>query len=154
MTTLTGLTSALVSQVDAVSGVDNVFGYTRFVADWTNYLNLFKRSSSGDINGWWVTLANPSITTAADVFGANEWTYHFLITGIMGVKDSANTEATILGQAEAILATLHNETTLGVSGVTVGDLFPQLRIVEHRSFGSVLAHYCEITLDVKVAVSF
>ena len=154
MTTLTDLTSALVSQIDAVSGVDYVYGYQRYIADWTNYLALFKRSSGSDINGWWVTLANPSITTAADVFGANEWTYHFLITGIMGVKDSANTEATILGQAEAILATLHTETTLGVSGVTVGDLFPQLRIVEHRMFGSILCHYCEITLDVKVAVSF
>jgi hypothetical protein len=153
MTTLTDLNAALVSQIDAVSGVENVYGYTRYIADWSGYLGLFRRDG-GDINGWWVTLANPSITTAADVFGANLWTYHWLITGIMGVQDSANSEAVILAQAEAILATLHDETTLGVVGVTVGDLFPQLRVVEHRQFGSTLAHYCEITLDVPVQVSF
>lgn len=153
MTTLTDLNTALVAQIDAVSGVEKVYGYTRYVADWTNYLTLFKRAG-GDINGWWVTLANPSITTAADVFGANLWTYHFLITGIMGVQDSATSEAVILAQAEAILATLHDETTLGVGGVTVGDLFPQLRMVEHRQFGSVLCHYVEIVLDVPVQVVY
>lgn len=152
MTTLTDLNAALVSQIDAVSGVEHVFGYTRYIADWSGYLGLFKRTG-GDINGWWVTLASPSITTAADVFGANLWTYHFLITGIMSVQDSANSEAVILAQAEAILATLHNETTLGVAGVTVGDLFPQLRVVEHRQFSSPLCHYVEITLDVPVQMS-
>lgn len=153
MTTLTDLNAALVAQIDAVSGVEHAFGYTRFVSDWTPYLELFK-TAAGGINGWWVTLANPSITTAADVFGMNLWTYHWLVTGIMGLKDNANTEAVILAQAEAILATLHNETTLGVSGVTVGEFFPQLRIVEHRQFGSVLCHYCEISLDIPVQVAF
>lgn len=153
MTTLTDLTSALVSQIDAVSGVEHAYGYTRFVADWTPYLALFK-NAAGDINGWWVTLANPAITTAADEFGINLWTYHFLLTGIQGVKDASNTEAVILAQAEAILGTLHNETTLNVAGVTVGEFFPQLRIVEHRQFGSTLVHYCEITIDIPVQVSF
>lgn len=153
MTALTDLNAALVTQIDAVSGVEHAYGYTRYVSDWTPYLALFKTTSS-TINGWWVTLANPSITTAADAFGVNLWVYHFLITGIMQVQDASNTEASFLAQAEAILLTLHNETTLSVAGVTVGEFFPQLRVVEHRQFGSVLCHYGEVTLDIPVSVVF
>lgn len=153
MSTMTDLNAAIRTQIDAVSGVENVYGYARFVADWSPYLGLFK-STTGDIRGWMVTLANPAITTVPDTFGTREWTYHFLISGALQIKDSINTEETFLTQAESILTALCDETTFGVAGVQVRGFDPQLRRVWHDQLGSVHCHLCEITLDVPVQMSF
>ena len=152
MSRYTDLVDALVTQVGTVTGAGNVYGYTRFISDPAQYLTLFQYTD-GSIRAWWVSPADPGIDIEADSFGSDEWTYHFLVTGVMGLQDSANTERTFVGLVESVAGALTGLATVGTSGETVDGSHIAVGAPQHRQFGSVLCHYCEIRVDIPVEVA-
>lgn len=129
----------------------------RWAADWTTYLDTFKATISGtdQIRAWWVTLE--AIQAVPMSFGNTSRTYVFVARGVLGLDDSESTEGTFLDLCEAVMNAVDGRTTLGVTGVIPFSVGPsQLRQIEHRMFGSVLCHYCEIEIraEVEVAVAY
>lgn len=155
--TYASLTSGLETLVKSVQGYGTVHKYWRWTADQSTYLDLFKTNIDGvgQIRTWLISLAegSPIVETNSE-FGYLQRTYTFVITGILQMNDSSNSEATFVGLIELLLEALKGESTMGVAGVIPRMIGPSVvRLLQHRQFGSVLCHYAEIVIPIVVAVA-
>jgi hypothetical protein len=156
VTTYSDLAAALKTQVEGVATIGNVYAYHRVKADWAEFLTLFTTGAAADTRarGWYITMNQPVIETRVSEFGTRDRVYRFLLTGIEGLDDAANTESILIQHVEGILDALDDETTFGVAGVIVRGFDVQCRTVEHRTFGGVLCNVAEITIDIPVEKVF
>jgi hypothetical protein len=146
--------SAIRTQVAAiVNGVTNigkVYDYERWAADWSTFISLFKTTISGtaQIRGWEIGRRGFSEKQVAigTPYGQNEKRHIFFIRGYLGLDDSAATEKIFNGLIEAISDAFRNNWTL--NDTALNHEWIQADIIEMRMFGSVLCHYCELSLAV------
>jgi len=158
MSTYSDLVAAVEAKLDGVSNIGATHAYARWANDWSAYLGQFKQTIGGtvQIRGWVVTLDDTDpIASEPGGFSQTRRTYNLLIYGVLGVDDSANTEATFLDLCEAVLDALEGEIDFSIAGVIDYSVSPprMRRYDKARAFGSVLCHYCEIGLSVQVTKS-
>lgn len=148
------ITAALKTELDSITNIGKTHDHQRYVADWSNYLSLFRTTVNGQsqIRGWMIMPDEANALVGEwGQFGAVKRTYNVLIAGVLGVSDSDNTEAAFMALCELVVDAIDALTTLtGVTGETVGGIGPcTLRKCEIRQFGSVLCHYGEILVPVE-----
>lgn len=124
--------------LSAVQSVGKVYDYERWAADWETFINLFK--SGGKILGWEITRVGANTTTIDN--SEDEDQHQYLIRGYMGLQDSAASEKTFNALIEAIRDAFRRNFNLSGSCELTTPI--QVPIIEPRSFGSVLCHYCEM----------
>lgn len=152
MSEYSDLRTAIVGVLDAIPNIGAVHNRERFSADMSKYLDNFKTSISGQaqIRGWCV-LREGAYWIFDEVFGERRRRHQFVLYGVQGFSDAADTYGAHQAQVDAILAAFDGETTLGVSGVIVRMVGPaQLRAFRNEQFGSVLCHAAEIELPIDV----
>lgn len=127
-------------KLEEVSGIGVVHDYERWASNWKDLLTLYQ--SNGKLNGWSISRRS----TAAEWVCMPEVDrrHNFVITGIYSLDDSAASEKTFQDLIEGIEEKIRNDHTLGDTCVAAGPL--QVETVEVRMFGSVLCHYCELSL--------
>ena len=157
MSDYTELRDRVVSVIQGIPDIGIVHGRTRYAADWTKYLELFKTSIGGvnQIRGW--TVSRDAVESSPARFQANEESWVFVIRGMIGLSDGLDTEGTLQELADLVRRALDTHTDLGVSNVVDYGVGPaSMRVCEPRMFGSTLCNYCEITLpiDMQVGVTF
>lgn len=151
MTTYTSLRTALVTLLETVADVGMVHGRERFVVDPSKFLDMFKTTISGttQIRAWLILRESMQPDTDT-VFGEARQRHVFVLRGILGFQDSADTYGTLQALTDTIIALLDNQTTLSVSGTIVRGIGPcSLRSFEVGQFGSVLAHVAEIEVPIE-----
>lgn len=159
MSTYSDIITAVKARVDTVTNIGSTHGYQRYNADWSAYLSQFRTTIGGvdQIRAWVVTMEdnNPIVGMMENSrYGAINRQYNVLIFGFLGLDDSANTEQTFLNLVEAVMDAVDGRIDLGVTGVTDYSVGPAaLRTYQIRQLGSVLSHYCEISLPVIVEKS-
>lgn len=156
MSVYSDIVAALQVRVQAATDEGTVHAYERWNANWSDYLDQFKSTIGGvdQIRGWVVTMdeQNPIVGGMGSArYGAITRVYNALVFGVMGLKDSSNTETTFLNLVESVLDVLDGRTDLGLAAVVDYSVGPAtVRLYQHRMFGSVLCHYCEIAVPVEV----
>lgn len=151
MTTYTSLRTALVTLLETVTDVGLVHNRERFVVDPSKFLDMFKTTISGttQIRAWLILRESMQPDTDT-VFGEARQRHVFVLRGILGFQDSADTYGTLQALVDTIIALLDNQTTLSVSGTIVRGIGPcSLRSFEVGQFGSVLAHVAEIEVPIE-----
>lgn len=144
------------SVMAAVSGIGIVHDYERFADDWDTLVQFFvdAEGEAGTLKGWTISLA--SMDKDHESFGGPGAagtvlvTYNYLIRGFMALSDTDETEKTFTTLAISLMAALDADVTLhsaarnaGASGYFFGPPIKGIRW-DHRMFGDVLVHYCEI----------
>lgn len=153
MTISASLSTALKSVIVAIPDTGVVHDRPRFTANWSTFLNLFKTTigSHAVIRGWMIK--RESAPAGEGEFGVTERVHNYILTGVAGFADSddASQYAAMQSQADTIMATLDNQTTLGVTGVEVRGIGPcSLESYQELQFGSVLAHVFVINVPILV----
>jgi hypothetical protein len=139
--------TAIYNVVNGVTNIGKVYDYDRWAADWNTFINLFKTTIGGvdQIRGW--EISRRSAGERPSEFGpVNEESHLFVVRGYMAINDAAATEKTFNALIEAVGAAFRSNQTL--SGTAHRHDFIQAEIIEARTFGSVLCHYCELALTV------
>ncbi len=141
--------------LSGVSGIGVVHDYERWAADWNKFLELYK-DQDGRINGWITTRTATPEKWLTNIKYLR--VYELTTRGIYGLKDEDATELIFQDLIESICDAFRNNTTLNNTCETIAPEFGslagrsgiQVEIVEPRSFGSVLCHYCELRLGAQV----
>jgi len=144
------IASALKVRVEAVANVGLVHSFVRWSAHWNDLLAQYKSTISGtpQIRGWYIT--REEVTSAGNApFGSVHRRHLFVVRGLMGVDDSANTETTFQELLDLVMDAIDVPKDAGAASVidySIGD--SEARVIEHRDYGGVLCHYCEIMTPV------
>lgn len=137
------------AQVAGISGIGQVHDYERYSADWSSYFTLF--GGTNQILGWWITWDGiPESGVDGERMGSVAETYRYTVHGIMGLKDSTASEETFDDLIEAVVAKLRNQRDYGSANVIDYSTRVSVPVIETRQYGSVLAHYTEIRVEVTV----
>ena len=129
--------------LSGVPDIGKVYDYERWTADWGQFLTLFKHTD-GRILGWEISRAAVEAQFLSRI--EEEATHRYVIKGYLGLQDSSATEKIFTGLIEAIRAEFRGNVTLnGVAELAAPVTAP---IIDVRTFGSVLCHYCELHLLV------
>lgn len=143
--------TAVYNVVNGVSNTGNVYDYMRWRTEYDKLLELFKTtiSNAPQLRGFMVeyrgmTADDGEFSMPGGVFH----THNFRIRGILRLDDSAASEKTFVTLVETIINALDDDSTLhgGSSFYYTGPA--SAPVVETRTFGSVLCHYCEINVSV------
>lgn len=143
--------AALVALIDSASGVENVYGYQRHVADWKALMDLFKVATgvapnqTFRVHGWTVSRSAVEEEWLTNVECIR--THTFKVRGFYGVQDSANTEASFNALLEAIGNTCRADFTASATAEWRDPL--SFQTIDHRIFGGILCHYAEGTCRVR-----
>lgn len=151
MTMYTSLRGALATLLGTVDSIGIIHNRERFVVDPAAFLDMFKVTISGTVQiRAWLILRESMQPIEDTVFGESRQRHVFVLRGILGFQDSADTYGTLQALVDTIIALLDNQTTLSVSGTIVRGVGPcSLRSFEVGQFGSVLAHVCEIEVPIE-----
>jgi hypothetical protein len=147
---LTGIYTAIKTQMEAVTGMGIVHDYVRWSADWKRFLDLYK-TTGNKINGW--AFGRTLLHQRHVSLGAIEQAHVILFRGVYGLDDSAATEKTFQAQIDLMVAkfNLADNEDLGGACLTInpdwgpmdGAVGMQVDKIDHRVFGTVLCHYAE-----------
>lgn len=131
--------------IQRVPNCGPVHEYSRWTTDWNQFLALFQDPVSTRILGWEISRqAAPGIY----ISNAEEQVTHtYVIRGYMALKDSDRTEILFNALIEAIRAEFRQDFTLG--GLSELPKGFEVRIIDERTFGATLCHYCEIAIPVQ-----
>lgn len=152
MTAYTDLRAAIKTVLDGISGIGMTHNRERFSADPSTYLDLFNTtiSSVSQIRAWVIHRESVS-PIESPVFGEDLREHMFVLRGYQGFNDANDTYGTFQALCDTVMATLDNQTTLGVTGVTVRSVGPcSLRSFGAAQFGTVLVHAAEIAVPIEV----
>lgn len=141
---LTSIREQIKAILEGVSGIGVVHDYQRWSATWEKFLDHFK-DPDGKINGWVFTREKTPATCESATHESR--VHSFKIRGYYGLKDEDATELTFQDLIENISAAFRAKRTLNSTAEDSGPF--QVDLVEPRLFGSVLCHYCELTLEVE-----
>jgi hypothetical protein len=139
----TALRSYIKNLVDGATGTGVVHDYERWASQWSDLMTLYK--VDGKLNGWYVTRRRASAEW--DAMPTTRRRHIFEICGIYSLDDSAASEKTFHGIIENIFAAVKFDYNLGGNCLVAGPL--QVEEVDVRMFGSVLCHYCLLTLPAE-----
>lgn len=136
--------------IETVSAVGPVHAYTRWAANWDNFLSLFGKE--GKINGWMIS--RQSVTRHRTAYGEVQKAHIYVITGIYGLSDADNSESTFQGILDSVQSAFEADPSLGGTCETInpevgpmsGQYGLQVELIENRLFGSVLCHTAECKL--------
>ncbi len=139
--------TAIYNAVDGVSNSGVVYDYERWAGDWSAFLDLFKTtiSSTDQIRGWEVGYRGFVADEPSDFVPGHLRIHRYLVTGVLGLDDSAGTEKTMSTLAETVANTIKDDATL--DGLSFYQIRP-IMLFEPRSFGGVLCHFVEITVEI------
>lgn len=141
--------------VEPVVGGAIVHIYQRHVGDWKAMLESFKLTTvTGPVEAPVTTISFHGWTISRDAVGETWLTnrevvtdHTFKIRGVMGVKDSANTEGAFNATIEAIRTIFRSDVNLGALCEFHEPL--QFPVINYRTFAGVLCHYAEGTISVR-----
>lgn len=131
----------------SITNIGKVYDYERWAADWAVFINLFKTriNNVDQIRGW--EIGRKAAQAQYDSNAEELTTHQFVIRGYMGVKDSDATEKVFTALIEAVRAKFRFNFRLNNLCEHAGPVSADL--VDTRTFGSVLCHYCELSLPVQ-----
>lgn len=130
--------------IESVPNMGIVHTYERWAADWVKFIALFK-APTGEILGWEISKGAAPGTYLNTV--EEEVSHKYLIRGYMGLQDAAETELLFNEKIEAMRDAFRSDMTLG--GLNELPKGFDCRLIEPRSFGSVLCHYAEIIIEIQ-----
>lgn len=131
--------------LSGVTGIGVVHDYERWSKDWTTFLTLFKHVAGGRINGWIITRS--AVEELEETTSHEPSIHQYKIKGIYALKDSAASEKAFNTLIEAIRAAFRTNYQLNDTASHTTPL--KVPVIENRVFGSVLCHYCEMTLTAE-----
>jgi hypothetical protein len=124
---LTTIRTQIKAIIEDVEGIGIVHDYERWAVDWEKILEFFKPSDQDN---------------SLDDANASEKTFQDLIEGI---REKFRTKFDLNGSCES---TYLDSTYEG------GKVGIQVKMIEMRTFGSVLCHYCELQLGAQERLSY
>ncbi len=147
--TLTTNRTEIKTVLEGITDIGVVHDYERLTTDWKTYLDKFKPATKAYIRGWTIRREKTpeEYDELADNFGRRK--YRFVIRGFASVDDANASSKTFDDLIETICDTFRPLTVNNLNGKAMGSGLIQTEIVEDRMFGSVLCHYCELSLEVE-----
>ncbi len=130
--------------LSGVPGIGKVYDYERWTADWSQFLTLFKDTATGRILGWEISRAAVEVQFLSRI--EEEATHRYAIKGYLGLQDGAATEKIFTGLIETIRTVFRGNVTLNGTAELANPV--SVPVIDVRTFGSVLCHYCELQLLV------
>ena len=132
-----------------VSGIGVVHNYDRWSDTWPKFLAHYKVAATGKINGWAIT--RTKTPEESDSFEKHARDHEFTIRGYYGLKDADASEIVFQDLIEAICTEFRSNFTLNSTCDESGPI--QVGLVENRIFGTVLCHYCELSIMARERVT-
>ncbi len=132
--------TAIKTLIQTVPGTANVFDYMPLAKGWKAFLTQFQDGNR--VLGWTVERKNTKNEWLDS--HKNLWTHTMLIRGYLGVEETSLTGKTFTGMIDDVVNKFDGEATL--LGTVEEHQPANVRIQEHRTFGGVLVHYCEIDI--------
>lgn len=139
---------AIVTILQGVSGVENVYGYERYSADLSGLRALY--NGTGTLHGWNVTRERTPATYRTNT--QTERRHRFILRGYYALDDAAASEQTFQELVEAIEAVFRDADTLAGTAEVAGPL--QVERVVPVMFAGVLCHHAELSIEAQELVSF
>lgn len=134
--------------LSAVPNVGKVHDYERWAVDWGKFIEFFKHTAAGRIQGWEICRTGMPSEKISNIEESR--THHFVVKGYMAVNDAQATEKTFNGIIEAICDEFKGNHTLDGTCLDAGPVSAE--VIDTRSFGSVLCHYAELKIPVNEIV--
>jgi len=135
--------------METIPGIGKVYDYIPYSADWSNFINNFK--SNGTIKGWTIT-RRETAEVPTSIEGVNDRDHLMFLQGYRAHDETTESEKVFQDHVDEVCSKLREKYTLNGKALKVEP--PQVIVVEHKMFGSVLCHYAEINLTVKERVIF
>ena len=136
--------AALVDTVEAVPSIGVVSDFEPAVTRDEDLQTYFYDSTLGYILGWSLTR---EATTCRDATNSSDFEDHLLVLrGYRAVDNKGASETAFQDLIELVRTAIRSEEADCWDGLVQFVGHPQVRIVEARVYGSVLCHYCELTV--------
>lgn len=142
----TAIRQQIFTLISGVTNIGKVYDYERWANDWGVFIQMFKTTVGGkdQVRGW--EIGRKRAAARYDDNAEETTTHEYLLRGYMGVRDADATEKTFNALIEAVRGRFRFDFTLGGNCESAGPV--SVELIETRSFGSVLCHYCELSLPV------
>lgn len=141
---------AFVTLLKTVEGIGQVHNRRRHETFWDEFFKTVDKD--GRLNTWEVgrrelvvTIAAPGGTVGNPPCLTDNHT--LLLIGRMAVSDGNESEIEFHKVMDAIKKAQALDDRLG--GAYLQPAFMQIELIEHRTYGGVLVHYCEMTLEAR-----
>lgn len=141
---LSAIRTKIKTKLEAISGVENVYDYKRFCADWATYKELFIKSSK--VNTWEIERRSFSRVGHGGSGDVEDPTHLFIIRGFYSFYDTMETEKTFQDLVETICASFINDPTLGGTAKIVH--IPIEGEFSMGKLGDILCHIVEIRISI------
>lgn len=122
-----------------------VHDYGRWCADWGKFTLLFQDVVSKKILGWEITRQAAPGTYISNC--EEQVNHSYIIRGFMGIQDADRTDIKFNALIDLIRAEFRKDFTLG--GLNELPHGFDVRVIDERSFGTVLCHHCEIVIPIQ-----
>lgn len=134
----------IATTMKAIPDIGKVYDYERWAADWNVFISLFK-DATGKILGW--EIARIGLQTSTISNQEDEDQHQYVIRGYMGLQDAARSEIAFNALIESVRLAFRRSFTLSDTCELAQPI--QVTVIEPRTFGSVLCHYCELRLTAQ-----
>lgn len=133
------------TKLEAISGVEKVYDYKRYCADWATYKDLFVKDSK--VNTWEIERKSFSRTARGGSGDVEDTIHEFIIRGFYSFYDALATEKTFQDLVETICADFVNDPTLGGKAKIVH--IPITGEFTLGKLGDVLCHIATINISIE-----
>jgi len=135
--------AAIKSVLESVPEVGAVYDYLRWTSDPSTFEALF--AARGQVKFW--TISRSSVEDAQRYTEQVDEVHTVVLRGYLSLDDAAASEKAFQDLVDSVRAALRENYTLSGTAWNSG---PEIHTtIEHRQFGEVLCHYCEITFAVR-----
>jgi hypothetical protein len=148
----TAVVSRVVSQMQAITDIGNVFNRLKLVTDddSANAIMDATLSTGEQKPRVWMVHLGAMKSKWAESSGTLDWKRTVVIEGFLAFEDSGASELVAMSLAESVIRALAADFRATKLGGTVLDAQPpELLNSEPRLFGFVLAHYIQISMVVQ-----
>ena len=144
---LTTIRTEIKAVLEGITDIGMVHGYERFSTDWKKFLDFFKPAGKDYIRGW--TIRRVTTTEELATHEEGDRDYSFKIRGYMSLSDSIASSDTFDDYIETICDTFRAliRDDLNDKADMLGLM--QVDLIEDRMFGTVLCHYCELSITIQ-----
>ena len=146
--------AALVTRVQTVTDIGNVYGRHRFCDNWRDFKDLFGFTPTGEttpiLRTWFVSCEIVPIAglfSAGSFGGGIQTTLDYRVRGYLGVVDASNSEQAGLVLAIKVQKALNNNATLAATAYNAS--LAQLTY-QYATWGGVLCHFAEISIPFQL----
>ena len=128
----------------AIPDIGKVYDYDRRATTDEEFIKLFLDAPTGRILGWEISRGGLQAEKISNIEEAAD--HVFIVRGYMSLNDAKATEKLFNAKIEQIRSTFRGNNTLGGKCLDLGSI--SVPVIEPRSFGGVLCHYCEMRFPV------